>query len=168
MTTAPRLSVVVPFYGVEDYIRPCLESVRDQALTDIEVICVDDGSLDHSREVADEFAAADPRFRVLAQENQGLGPARNAGVAAASGEYLTFVDSDDLVTRTGFARMVHSLERSGSSFAAGNARRFNNSSGARQSWTHRVAFAEKRVATHVTELPALARDRMVWNKVYRR
>ncbi|MGL5860889.1 MAG: glycosyltransferase family 2 protein, partial [Phycicoccus sp.] len=111
MTTAPRLSVVVPFYGVEDYIRPCLESVRDQALTDIEVICVDDGSPDHSREVADEFAAADPRFRVLAQENQGLGPARNAGVAAASGEYLTFVDSDDLVTRTGFARMVHSLER---------------------------------------------------------
>ncbi|MGL5910277.1 MAG: glycosyltransferase family 2 protein, partial [Phycicoccus sp.] len=48
MTTAPRLSVVVPFYGVEDYIRPCLESVRDQALTDIEVICVDDGSPDHS------------------------------------------------------------------------------------------------------------------------
>ncbi|MGL5910568.1 MAG: glycosyltransferase family 2 protein, partial [Phycicoccus sp.] len=161
-------SVVVPFYGVEDYIRPCLESVRDQALADIEVICVDDGSLDRSREVADEFAAADPRFRVVAQANQGLGPARNTGVAAASGEYLTFVDSDDLVTRTGFARMVHSLERSGSSFAAGNARRFNNSSGARQSWTHRVAFAEKRVATHVTELPALARDRMVWNKVYRR
>ncbi|MGL5818402.1 MAG: glycosyltransferase, partial [Phycicoccus sp.] len=137
-------------------------------LADIEVICVDDGSLDRSREVADEFAAADPRFRVVAQENQGLGPARNTGVAAASGEYLTFVDSDDLVTRTGFARMVRSLDRSGSSFAAGNARRFNNSSGARQSWTHRVAFAEKRIATHVTEFPVLARDRMVWNKVYRR
>ncbi|HYN29626.1 MAG TPA: glycosyltransferase family 2 protein [Dermatophilaceae bacterium] len=164
----PRLSVVVPFYGVEAYIGDCLASIRDQALRDVEVLLVDDGSPDGSRAVADRFAAEDPRFRVLEQPNAGLGPARNTGTTHARGEYLAFVDSDDLVTRHGFERMVDGLDRSGSSFAGGNAMRFNNSAGERQSWTHRLAFAAPATATHITELPALARDRMVWNKVYRR
>ncbi|SDB80620.1 CDP-glycerol glycerophosphotransferase [Raineyella antarctica] len=163
----PRLSVVVPFYGVEAYIRDCLASIRDQSLRDIEVILVDDGSPDGSRVIAEEFCAEDPRFRIVTQENQGLGPARNTGTEEAVGEYLTFVDSDDLVSRHGFESMVDSLDHSGSSLAGGNAWRFN-SSHVTASWAHRVAYARSREATHVLEFRDLARDRMVWNKVYRR
>ena len=164
----PQLSVVVPFHGVEAYIGDCLESIRSQALHDIEVILVDDGSPDGSRAIAERFVEQDSRFLLVEQDNAGLGPARNTGTKHATAEYLAFVDSDDLVTRHGLERMVRSLHATGSSFAGGNAMRFNNSSGARQSWTHRNAFTTVRLATHILELPVLARDRMVWNKVYRR
>lgn len=164
----PRLSVVVPFYNVEDYISDCLDSLVRQTFTDFEVILVDDGSRDGSAVVAKAFCDQDPRFRLVAQENQGLGPARDTGVRHAVGEYLTFVDSDDLVARHAYEIMVRSLDTTGSSFAAGNARRFNNTRGVRPSWVHQIPFAKDRPATHVFDFPPLARDRMVWNKVYRR
>lgn len=164
----PRLSVVVPFYGVENYIEDCLRSIQQQRLEDIEVVMVDDGSPDGSRAIAERFVETDPRFRLVTQENAGLGPARNTGVRHADAEYLTFVDSDDLVTRSGFTRMVGSLDESGSSFCGGNARRFNNTRGVKPSWAHTRPFARTLRASHVYEVPDLARDRMVWNKVYRR
>jgi hypothetical protein len=171
--TAPRsprarLSVVVPFYNVGAYIGDCLESIARQTWTDFEAILVDDGSMDDSAVVAKEFCIRDPRFRLVQQDSAGLGPARNTGVDHAVGEYLTFVDSDDLVTRHGFAMLIKSLDRTGSDFAAGNARRFNNSYGVRPSWLHRQAFTTDRPATHISETPELVLDRMVWNKVYRR
>ncbi|WP_112241476.1 glycosyltransferase family 2 protein [Kribbella monticola] len=164
----PRLSVVVPFYNVRDYIGECLDSIARQTWTDFEAILVDDGSPDDSAAIAKEFCDRDPRFRIVTQENQGLGPARNTGVRHADGEYITFVDSDDLVTRHGFEKLIRTLDETGSSFAGGNARRFNNSSGVRPSWIHRLPFAKDRLATHVIETPDLILDRMVWNKVYRR
>jgi hypothetical protein len=164
----PRLSVVVPFYNVGAYLGDCLDSVARQTWTDFEAILVDDGSLDDSAVVAKEFCAHDSRFRIVEQENAGLGPARNTGLEHAAGEYVAFVDSDDLVTRHGFGLLIRALDRSGSDFAAGNARRFNNSYGVRPSYLHRQAFTADRIATHVTETPVLVLDRMVWNKVYRR
>src|SRR5689334_20068273 len=116
-----RLSVVVPFYNVADYIADCLDSLERQTFDDLEVVLVDDGSTDDSRAIAEEFCARDPRFRIVTQENQGLGPARNTGVKHAEGEYITFVDSDDLVPRYAYELMVGSLDETGSSFAAGNA-----------------------------------------------
>jgi hypothetical protein len=165
---APRLSVVVPFYNVEDYIGDCLDSLARQTFDDFEVILVDDGSRDGSAQIAKAFRAHDSRFRLVTQENQGLGPARNTGTRYAEGEYITFVDSDDLVTRHAYETMIRSLDETGSSLVAGDARRFNNSSGVRESWVHRIPFAKSRLATHVFEFPPLALDRMVWNKVYRR
>src|SRR4051812_11853444 len=171
--TAPRsprarLSVVVPFYNVGAYIGDCLESIARQTWTDFQAILVDDGSMDDSAVVAKEFCIRDPRFRLVQQDNAGLGPARNPGVDHAVGEYLTFVDSDDLVTRHGFAMLIKSLDRTGSDFAAGNARRFNNRYGVRPSWLHKQAFTTDRPATHISETPELVLDRTVWNKVYRR
>ncbi|XAS75971.1 glycosyltransferase [Dermatophilaceae bacterium Sec6.4] len=165
---APLLSVVVPYYGVQDYIAPCLESIRVQRLQDIEVIMVDDGSLDASVEVAREYAERDERFRIVTKVNGGLGPARNTGTGEATGQYLTFIDSDDLVSRSSFELMVASLERSSSSFALCNARRFSRTSGVRQSWTHNQICQTTVAGTDIFEAPALVRDRMVWNKVYRR
>ncbi|MFC9687485.1 glycosyltransferase family 2 protein [Kribbella sp. NPDC056951] len=164
----PRLSVVVPFYNVGEYIGDCLDSIARQTWTDFEAILVDDGSPDDSAVIAKDFCTRDSRFRIVQQDNAGLGPARNTGVRHAQGEYLTFVDSDDLVTRHGFQKLVRALDRTGSDFAGGNARRFNNSSGVRPSWLHRQPFMRDRFATHVSEVTDLVLDRMVWNKVYRR
>jgi glycosyltransferase involved in cell wall biosynthesis len=141
---APPLSVVVPFYNVEDYIGDCLESLARQSFEDLEVILLDDGSGDGSTQIAKSFCARDPRFRMVAQDNQGLGPARNAGVRHADGEYVAFADSDDLVPLDAYRQMIHSLEETGSSLVAGDARRFNSSSGVRESWLHRTPFAQDR------------------------
>ncbi|GAA4926893.1 hypothetical protein GCM10025331_07620 [Actinoplanes utahensis] len=168
LNVIPRLSIVVPFYNVERYFGPCLDSLARQTFRDFEVVLVDDGSQDGSAEIARAFCAEDRRFRLISQENQGMGPARNVGIADAQGEYLTFVDSDDLVPRHAYELLVGSLDRTSSSLAGGNARRFNNTSGVRQSYVHRIAYAKDRLATHILEWPELAIDRMVWNKVYRR
>ena len=164
----PRLSVVVPFYNVGAYIGDCLDSIARQTWTDFEAILVDDGSPDDSAVIAKEYCIRDSRFRIVEQDNAGLGPARNTGADHAVGEYVAFVDSDDLVTRHGFGMLVRTLDRTGSDFAGGNARRFSNSYGVRPSWLHRQCFTQDRLATHVSEMPDLVLDRMVWNKVYRR
>jgi CDP-glycerol glycerophosphotransferase len=164
----PRLSVVVPFYNVGEYIGDCLDSIARQTWTDFEAILVDDGSLDDSTVIAKEFCSNDSRFRLVQQDNAGLGPARNTGVDHTHGEYLAFVDSDDLVTRHGFGLLVRTLDRTGSDFAGGNARRFNNSYGVRPSYLQRLCFTRDRFATHISEAPELVLDRMIWNKVYRR
>ncbi|GIE98615.1 glycosyltransferase family 2 protein [Paractinoplanes rishiriensis] len=164
----PRLSIVVPFYNVERYLADCLDSLARQTFGDFEVVLVDDGSRDGSAEVARQYCERDRRFRVVTQDNQGLGPARNTGVRHSQADYLTFVDSDDLVPRHAYRIMVRSLDETCSCIAAGNARRFNNTSGVRQSYVHRLPFAADRPATHIYDHPSLALDRMVWNKVYRR
>lgn len=93
----PVFSMIVPMYNVEDYLPQCLDSLRDQTLQDIEIICVDDGSPDDSRQIAELYARADDRIRVIGKPNGGLSSARNAGIRAARGEHLCFIDSDDLV-----------------------------------------------------------------------
>lgn len=91
----PKTSVIVPVYNVEDFVEKCARSVLRQTEKDLELILVDDGSTDNSGRLCDQLAAADSRVRVVHQENQGLGGARNTGIDHAQGEWLLFVDSDD-------------------------------------------------------------------------
>lgn len=164
---APRLSIVVPFFNVEPYIVSCLRSLQRQAFDDFEAILVNDGSTDASAEHAAAFIRGDSRFRLVNQENEGPGPARNRGIKEAQAELLAFVDGDDLVPRYGHMNLITSLDETGSDLAAGDARRFN-ALGVWDSYAHREPFASRRLATHVSEFPVLALDRMPWNKVYRR
>lgn len=165
---SPMVSAVVPFYGVEEYIRSCLDSIRAQTLGDFEVILVDDGSPDASAEHAREVVELDGRFRLVTQENQGLGPARNKGAAHAAGRYLMFLDSDDLLAPRAFEQLVTSLERSGSDFAGGHVWRLSLARGLETSWAHEEPFAEHLQRTNIRQVPLLMRDRMVWNKMWRR
>jgi glycosyltransferase involved in cell wall biosynthesis len=95
MTSNPKVSVIVPVYNASRYLRTCIDSILCQTLKEFELICVDDGSTDDSLAILREYAASDPRVRVLTQANQYAGTARNAGKAVATGEYLVFWDSDD-------------------------------------------------------------------------
>ena len=91
----PAVSVIVPVYQVENCLRRCLESLAGQTLKDIEIVCVDDGSSDRSPEILSACRAKDPRFRVIRQANAGQSVARNAGLDAATGEFVMFCDADD-------------------------------------------------------------------------
>lgn len=95
MSTTPKVSVIIPVYNVEDYLRQCLDSVINQTLKDIEIICVDDGSTDKSLEILHEYEKKDSRITVLTQKNQYAGVARNVGMSVATGKYFVFLDSDD-------------------------------------------------------------------------
>lgn len=92
---APKISVIIPVYNTEKYLHQCLDSVVNQTLKEIEIICIDDGSTDSSLEILKEYAQKDNRFQILTQKNLHAGVARNAGLAIAKGEYVHFLDSDD-------------------------------------------------------------------------
>ena len=95
----PKVSIIVPVYNVEKYICRCLDSVVSQTFTDWECILVDDGSLDNSGKVCDEYAERDRRFKVIHRKNSGVSAARNMGLDMAEGEWISFVDSDDWIEK---------------------------------------------------------------------
>ena len=95
--TKARITVVVPIYKVEAYLKKCVDSILSQSYSNLEIILVDDGSPDNCPKLCDEYAQADERIRVIHKENGGLSSARNAGIEIATGEYISFVDSDDYI-----------------------------------------------------------------------
>jgi CDP-glycerol glycerophosphotransferase len=163
----PRVSVVVPIYNVEPYLERCLDSLAGQTYADLEIVMVNDGSTDRSAEIAEAFSARDPRFRLVEQPNRGLSAARNTGIDQASGEFLAFADSDDIVAPAAYELLVGALDESGSDLATGNVHRLS-STGSRQVGFLANAFAETRLGTHIRRDRRLMHDRMAWNKLWRR
>jgi CDP-glycerol glycerophosphotransferase len=159
--------VIVPVYNVGEYLLPCLESIAAQTLQDLEVIIIDDGSTDGSGEVADRFAADHEGWRVLHVENGGLGRARNIGLDHATGDYVAFLDSDDIVPRDAYELLLHALRESGSDIASGRVLRYD---GARTwlSGLHMKAIPRTALRTHIRKMPSLLYDTTAWNKLYRR
>ena len=100
-----KVSLIVPVYNGENYLKDCVDSILGQTLREIEILLVDDGSKDRTPQLCDAYAAADERVRVIHQENRGLGMARNAGLDAAEGIYVTFMDSDDYISEIGRAHV---------------------------------------------------------------
>jgi glycosyltransferase involved in cell wall biosynthesis len=90
-----KVSVIIPVYNAEKYLRQCMDSILVQTLSEIEIICVDDGSTDGSKCILEEYARRDTRIRIFSQKNAGAGAARNTGMLYARGEYLSFLDADD-------------------------------------------------------------------------
>ena len=97
MEQTPMVSIIVPVYNVERYLRQCLDGLVNQTYQNIEIICVDDGSTDASSEILTEYALKNSKVRVIRQENSGLSVARNVGFSFATGEYVMYVDSDDWI-----------------------------------------------------------------------
>ena len=108
--SAPKLSVIIPVYNVERYLPRCLDSILSYPASDMEVICINDGSIDHSSDILEEYARKDKRVIKFDQENQGLSVARNSGVERANGDYLLFADSDDFVKPALFQALCNTIK----------------------------------------------------------
>ena len=124
-----KISVIVPVYKVEPYLRKCVDSVLGQTFKDFELILVDDGSPDNCGKICDEYAAADDRVKVIHQANGGLSAARNAGIdwvmAYSKSEYITFIDSDDWVADTYLERLYEGVGLGAEISVVGMARAFD-------------------------------------------
>jgi CDP-glycerol glycerophosphotransferase len=161
------ISVVVPVYNVEDYLDECLASLVRQTHRDMEILIVDDGSTDSSLAIAQRYADNDARIRIVERPNGGLGAARNTGIEHATGHYLAFLDSDDVLPPTAYATLLRSLEATGSDFATGNVHRLT-ATGTNQAPFLRTVFVRDRPKTHVKQFRELLSDRIVPNKLWRR
>lgn len=113
----PKVSVIVPVYNAEKYLRECVDSILGQTLADLELILVDDGSTDSSPAICDRYAAQDARVQVIHQANAGLSAARNRGIEVAAGEWVAFVDSDDFIDANMYHTMIIAAEAEGAQLA---------------------------------------------------
>ena len=104
-----QVSIIVPVYEVEKYIRKCIESIQAQTFSDFELILVDDGSKDASGRICDEYAKKDKRIRVIHKENKGVSAARNDGIKDSMGEYICFIDADDWIEKTMLESCINNI-----------------------------------------------------------
>lgn len=109
----PKISIIIPIYNTEQYLKRCVDSVLHQTLQDIEIILVDDGSPDNAPALCDAYAAQDARIQVIHKENEGLGFARNSGLEKATGEYVAFLDSDDYVSKSYYENLYRAAQKVG-------------------------------------------------------
>ena len=172
MTYTPQylLSVVIPIYNVALYLDQCVQSVLSQSFRDdeLQIILIDDGSTDGSREISEKYARRYPNVESYSQVNAGLSAARNAGLDRVRGEFLVFLDSDDIVPPGVYRRMLDVLQRSQSDFVTGPAWRF--SAHQRTAWPftrNSDLFLEDLSAITLDSHPEFLRDFTAWNKIYR-
>lgn len=111
MKTEIKISVIIPVYNVEQYLRECLDSIVNQTLKDIEIICVNDGSTDNSLAILEEYANKDGRIKIINKENGGPSAARNCAIALAQGEYIGFVDSDDWIDLDFYEKLYNTAKK---------------------------------------------------------
>lgn len=162
----PLISVIIPVYNVEAYLAQCLESAATQSYQHVEIICVIDGATDASMEIAWQFAQTEPRCRVIEQPNQGLSVARNTGLAAAKGDWIFFLDSDDWLPENALQTLIGATDISRPAVVSGGVMEYWE-----ETRTHKpYKKAEQRVTgqLHLHKHDFFALEPMVWNKLYPR
>lgn len=161
----PKISIVVPIYNVEEYLTKCIDSLINQTLYDIEIICINDGSTDNALQILEEYKKKDSRIIVINQENYGQSIARNRGIECAKGEYLGFVDPDDWVDLDYFEKLYNAATRTGSDIAVGGIIRVTGFK------KKKFLKFENETITENTDLKFKLCDvpekSYVWNKIYK-
>lgn len=163
-TSKSLVSIIVPAFNAEKYIEKCISSILDQTYTNIEVIVVDDGSTDKTRQLIDIISQQDSRIRVLHKKNAGVSAARNSGIEISTGDYLVFVDADDFITQDYVEYMQSLIENTDSEFCL--SKRCFTKSGEKQTQSENI---EKLTPEEATAL-LLSPDVIVgcWNKIFKR
>lgn len=168
MQCMPLLSIVIPVYNAENYLRPCLDSVLSQKFTDYELILVDDGSSDASAQICEEYARREVRIKVIHQQNRGQAGARNRGIEAAQGKFIGFCDNDDLLHPDIFEILVGNIVKEEAEISACS----YNEKDSEGRITHDVHRGETCCFSNVEGMREyLSRERMdiyVWTKIYDR
>lgn len=163
--TMIKVSIIVPIYNVEKYINKCLDSLTNQTLKEIEIICINDGSTDNSLKLLENYKNKDSRIVLINQKNSGQSAARNKGVEIAKGEYIGFVDSDDWIDSNFFERLYESAKRTDSDIATAgiyschsfNKRKF-------LSFDKEIVTSDKNLKFEFCDIPEKS---YCWNKIYR-
>lgn len=160
------ISVIVPVYRVEKYIEECIESILGQSREALEILLVDDGSPDRCAEICDRYARMDPRVRVLHRKNAGAAAARNAGLRAATGEYIAFLDSDDALLPDAYEHMLRTMEETGADIVhCGFRNVYTNGTRVHRGGTERRMFSAPEYLVHFTRDWTCA---LCWDKLFRR
>ena len=158
----PGLTFAIPSYNMERWLPVAVESCLAQSDPDIEIVIVNDGSPDRTGEIADAYAALDPRVRVIHQENRGSGATRQAGQDAASGEYITWVDADDFLDRHAARDLLDVARRDGVDMVCGNAVVFSS-----RSFNARRYFSRPAVSRTTFENPNYWKSKVCWRWIFR-
>lgn len=138
-----KISVIIPVYNDEKYLKECLNSIIKQTYKNLEIILVDDGSTDGTAEICEHYRDKDERIRVLHKENEGIGPSRNAGLAMATGEYVLFVDGDDWITSDHIEGLYNLLKKYNADIAVGNFEEYKQKSSMFSFWINEKQYFEK-------------------------
>lgn len=157
------ISIIVPVYKVESYLRQCIDSIINQTYHNIEILLIDDGSPDRCGEICEEYARTDSRIRFFHTENKGLSAARNLGLQKAKGEYVGFVDSDDWIEPDMYEILLRRLEESGTNISA-------CAIWCEYQETHYTYSVSNAVYIGKDAIQALVCDlsNVVWNKLYKK
>ena len=169
----PKVSVIIPVYNVESYLSQCLDSIVHQTLQDIEIICIDDGSTDGSYAILQEYASNDNRIRVLQQQNSGAGIARNLGMQAAAGAYLSILDADDFFQPNMLEQAYLQCEKDHADICVFRSDRFDTHTEKYEAipWTIKQKYLPATVPFAVTDIYSYAFqifNGWSWDKLYRR
>ena len=169
----PKVSVVIPVYNAEEYLRECLDTIVNQTLKDVEIICVDDGSTDGSLEILQEYKQIDNRIVILQQKNSGAASARNWGMSLARGKYLLLLDSDDIFDRKLLEKSVAKAEILDSDVTVFKAMCFDTNTGVRSVMKDNISNFRlgKEKAFSYTDIPEGIFNSFLipaWNKLLKR
>lgn len=161
-----KLSIIVPVYNVEKYLPKCLESLIKQTLKDIEIICVNDGSIDNSLAILKEFASKDSRIKIIDNQHQGVAKTRNTGIEQSTGEYIGFVDSDDYIDIDFFEKLYNSATKSNSDIAIASILKHKNFFN-----IYNAKYTKEETAITIQDKIKLCEDKKhfffyAWNKIY--
>lgn len=162
----PKVSVIVPVYNVEKYLSKCLKSLCEQTLKDIEIICINDGSTDNSPNILESFAKNDDRIKIYNQTNQGLSAARNNAMEHASGEFISFVDSDDWVDTDFFEKLYNAAVENNCDIACAGFKRCGRIIKSKRNHYDRIQLC-KDIDSKIYEL-GIPEYNYVWGKIYKR
>lgn len=168
-----KVSVIIPVYNVELYLRECLDSVINQTLKEIEIICVDDGSTDKSYEILQEYAKKDNRIKILQQKNAGAGIARNMGMQIAQGKYLSIIDSDDFFELNMLEKVYWKCEQHNADICVFRSDRYDTQKNIYEPipWTIKKQYLPKSIPFKASEIyPYIFQifNGWSWDKLYRR
>ena len=167
-TAAPLVSVLVPIYNVERYLRPCLESLKAQDVDDFEVICLNDGSTDTSPQIIREFVEADDRFRMIDKTNSGYGDSMNRGLDAARGRYVAILESDDVMCEGALGRLLREAEEHDAEVVKGNFIFWWSEEGREEAYDVLPPLARDGVFEPCRDPRVFQLKPSIWSAVYRR